>query len=289
MTDYSIWILEYAHIPSQARGSVLALAFNEGVYEVSFAFSALEGGKKKILVDLGYDQRNPVSLQMSQRDNAIGWKGPESVIKKIGWHPEDIDAVIFTHAHYDHLGSLKYFPKAQFYLQRRELMGWLWAIGLEKKYSRINMALNPEALCEAADLVAAGRMILLDGTVENLFDNISIYPAYDSHSFASQVVCVKQPDGENRVFTGDLAYLRENFTGQNNDGQYVPVGMGCGTTYNMMRDLDMILNLANGNLDNIVIGHLSDNFEYYPSWQDKDTLRVAEVHLASGQRSKIPN
>jgi glyoxylase-like metal-dependent hydrolase (beta-lactamase superfamily II) len=287
MIDYSAWIIEYAHIPTQAIGSVLALAFNEGTYEVSFTFSALEGGGKKILLDLGYDQRDPISLEMSRRDNAQSWRGPEILINKIGWYPDDVDTVIFTHAHYDHLGSMKYFPRAQFYIQRRELMGWLWAMGLEKKYQHLTMALNPDAVRDASELVASGRMILLDGIVENLFDGISIYPAYDSHSYASQIVSVKQINGENRVFVGDVAYLPENFIGKNNNGQYVPIGMGCGSSYNMMRDLDFIMQLVNGKLENVLIGHSTDNFRRYPSWLDDDTLRVAEIHLAADRKSVL--
>src|SRR5450759_2641511 len=43
MANYSMWVLEYAHVPTQAIGSVLAGQYNQGVRLLAFGYMVLKG------------------------------------------------------------------------------------------------------------------------------------------------------------------------------------------------------------------------------------------------------
>jgi N-acyl homoserine lactone hydrolase len=77
----------------------------------------LEGAREKILVDAGVlaqtmiDQGLPVDQIAS----------PEEALKTIGITPDDIDLVICTHLHIDHMESGRLYKNARFIVQKAEL------------------------------------------------------------------------------------------------------------------------------------------------------------------------
>lgn len=70
----------------------------------------IEGGAKKILVDAG--------VFSGGRD---GHQGMIAALAEIGLQPVDIDVVILTHLHFDHVGNIGLFPHAQFILQEKRM------------------------------------------------------------------------------------------------------------------------------------------------------------------------
>lgn len=281
---YSIWLLEYGHVPTQPVGSVLAGQHNKGVRELSFTYMLLKGHGHTILIDTGTDGADETTKQLHRRDCVENWQPPRAVLAKVGVRPEEVDHVLLTHAHYDHMDNLKAFPNAQFIIQEKEILGWVWAMTREKKYRAPHMALKSQNIYDALRLIEQGRMTLADGPVKDVLPNIDLVPAYDGHTFGSQIVVIHNPDGvwEN---IGDLAYVRENFTGIGQDGVYVPVGLAVGSPYNITKSLDEILQIAGGDLNRVVIGHETDNWTRFPSKKYEDGLYVAEIACMEGERS----
>lgn len=91
-----------------ARPGGIRLVFNQYL---------IEDGDRRILIDTG-----PAGL--------LGESGKlPSALKAFGLTPEDIDAVIVTHMHRDHIGGLvaggrRAFPNAEVYVGRREVAHW---------------------------------------------------------------------------------------------------------------------------------------------------------------------
>ena len=46
---------------------------------------------------------------------------PIETMSELGIKPEDVEDVILTHLHYDHVGNFHKFPKARFHMQDREM------------------------------------------------------------------------------------------------------------------------------------------------------------------------
>lgn len=281
---YSIWLLEYAHVPTQPIGSVLSGRHNAGYRELSFTYMLLKGNGHVILVDTGTDGEDELTKKLHERDSVVNWHCPREVLKKAHVKPEDVDTVLITHAHYDHMDNLKAFPNAHFYVQEKEILGWVWAMTREKKFRAPHMALKSRNIYDALHLIEEGRMTLLDGAVKNVLPDIDVEPAFDGHTFGSQIVVVHNPDGVWES-VGDLAYVRENLTGLNGDGVYVPVGLAVGSPYNITKSLDDIVKLAGGDLRRVIIGHETDNWTIFPSKKFDDGLYAAEIALAEGEAS----
>src|SRR5450756_2295635 len=135
------------------------------------------------------------------------------------------------------------------------------------------MAINPDDLVYAKKLVDEGRMTLLDGDVDYLLPGISLRTVYDSHTFASQMVVIENSEGPGQgkwVNVGDLAYVRDNLTGIDKSGIFNPIGLAVGAQYNMLKAYDQMLEITGGKLERVIIGHETDNWNLYSTWQTTD-------------------
>ena len=284
--QYSIWVLEYSHVYNQAVGSVLSGQFNAGICELTFTYTLLKSKEHTILIDTGTNANDEVTRKMQERDGVVNWQPPEKILAKVGVKPEEVDTVLLTHAHYDHMDNLAAFPNAEFYIQEKELMGWVWAMTREKRFRFPLLALNSRDVYEALKLCEEGRMHLVDGEVKNILPGIDLYPAYDGHTFASQIIAVESAKGT-LAFVGDVLYLRENITGLDGSGRYIPVGMGTGNPYSQMKTFEDINRITGGIEENIIIGHSPEVYTMFPSRTDEDKLSIAEIALADGDVSRI--
>ncbi len=77
----------------------------------------LEGPKENVIVDAGI---TPDRLA-SRGYNPEAIQTLDEGLKKIGLGVEDIDTIIVTHTHHDHIALARKFPKAKFIIQRAEL------------------------------------------------------------------------------------------------------------------------------------------------------------------------
>jgi len=82
----------------------------------------------------------------------------------------------------------------------------------------------------------------------------------------------------------DNCYAYENLLGINNNGVYLQDGFGVGSQVNMTLALDKMMELVNGNIGRIIIGHEPKSSEQIPSWKALDSLYIGELHLAPGER-----
>lgn len=80
----------------------------------------IEGLKEKILVDAGVNTEHLRQKKIGG-SRARDIQSLESGLNKLGLIPGDIDMVIITHLHADHVAQGRQFSKARFLIQKDEL------------------------------------------------------------------------------------------------------------------------------------------------------------------------
>ena len=125
--------------------------------------------------------------------------------------------VVNTHAHFDHMGGLDLFPNATFYIQKRELDKWVWALTLGPEYRFLVGAADPADIMKATRLAREGRMIVVDGDAEDILPGIDLHLAADTHTYGSMYVTIRNDGARDSqdvwVFAGDNIYTYDNLTG----------------------------------------------------------------------------
>ena len=278
MNRYSIQILEYANTDSAPVSGQIASAHNGGFMNLTMSYQLIEGNGHKILVDCGVNYDEPASKGICEAYAFQNTKMPKEVLARVGLTPEDIDTVIVTHCHFDHMGGLKLFPNAHFYIQKDELLNSLAALSLPKKFNRAKNAFLPCDIKTACEYVCDGRMTLLDGD-QQIFDGIRVVALPIGHSYCGQIILVEvEEDGRKveKILSGDVAYVQENVLGLNNDGVYVPF-TAVGSPVTVVEQIDKAYALARYDIKNLIFNHEVRNYKTYESTTYEDRLHVATV------------
>lgn len=287
MSDYSIWVLEYAYVSNYPRSGVMYGAHNEGHLKLPYGYVVLKSEERVVMVDVGYNYKDYGKV-LADRFGVVNWRNARTVLSEIGLTPEDVDDVIVTHAHFDHFGNVDEFPNARFHIQEQEFSKWLWALTLPPQFGALLVATDPQDVLRAAELAACGRLRLVDGDLEEILPGIDVFEAPDSHTFGSQFVRVKNQDNRDPwVLAGDLRYVFENVTGKDGDGVYVPVGLASGSQINLLFATERMMELVDREERRIVPVHEERLGSIFPSRESKEGLQVIEIVLAQKEKSRV--
>ena len=291
MSHYSIHVLEYAFVKEFPLSGLVYGAHNQGTCKLPYGYVLIRGGGRNILVDCGHDY-TAYGKTLSERFGVENWRSPADVLAEIGITPEDITDVIITHAHFDHMGGIRFFPNATFYIQERELSQWIQIMSLPRKFRWLMGATDPADILRCVSLAEQGRLVSLSGDHEDLFPEIDIMLAEESHTPGSQYVVVRN-DGERNstdsyVLAGDLVYRDENLTGgDDNDPYYLPIGLAIGSQTNLLMAMDRMMKTVGGEQKRVVAAHEERLPTYFPSRVTKAGLTIIEIALATGENSAI--
>jgi glyoxylase-like metal-dependent hydrolase (beta-lactamase superfamily II) len=187
--------------------------YGEIIHHPVFAF-LLEGGGRKILVDTGMSD-----TEHSVKYHHDGLQEPGQAIHeqvaKLGIGLDEIEAIIFTHLHWDHTYNMKKFTKARY-------------IASETEY---RFAVDPIPFywnSYEAPVLGIGcpfegcSFDLVEGEAE-IFDGVRIFPT-PGHS-PGHVAVEVQTEGGVYVLVGDLVLLKENFQPNKDKGwPFTPPG-----------------------------------------------------------------
>jgi len=283
-----MWLVEYADCSTQPVSSLMYGRHNQGVRTIPFSFLILKGRGHLVAVDTGYYDEGHAH-ELTLRFGVDKVKPVDIALEEIGIRGEDVDTVILTHAHYDHMGGIKAFPNARFYMQRRELLDWINVLALPRQFESLSIAVDPNDIKRAIDLIAQKRLTLLDGAAPDVLPGISLVPVFDSHTYGLQLVAIDDGEGgtDPWVFTSDACYSFENFGSKGDFDVYSPVGFGVGSLTEMVKALETIRALSGNRLDRMIIPHDSGMWASFPTAGTSGGMHVAEIRLEEGERSRV--
>jgi len=262
-----------------------------GTRNLPYAYVLMKGKGEVILVDTGYDHKE-YGKYLADLYGVSNFHPAEEVLAECGVKPEDVTTVFITHAHFDHMGGLDLFPNAKFYIQKRELDKWVWAMTLGPEFRFIVGAADPNDIVKAVRLAKEGRMIVVDGDREDVLPGIDLHLAADTHTYGSMYVTVRndgaRQSADSWILAGDLAYTYDNFTGLDKDDKYlVPIGLAVGSQSNLLFTSAEMIKAVGGDHTRVVPVHEDRLKIMFPSRATKAGLHVVELALADGETSKV--
>lgn len=149
----------------------------------------LEGKDKNVLIDTGGTAPDGVRWMPYRRAEN---ETIEALLAERGLTPDDINAVFFTHLHWDHCGDNASFKNAALYVQRLEY----------------DFIAEQDRIGYDRELVLQSDYTFLDGDTENVLPGISVILT-PGHSVGSQSILVNTEEGS-VVFSGDMIPTYEN-------------------------------------------------------------------------------
>jgi glyoxylase-like metal-dependent hydrolase (beta-lactamase superfamily II) len=291
MPLYSIWVAEFASIPQFPDALMLAGHLAPTARRLPYTYVVIQGQGRTILVDVGFDFRDYAKALVTTM-GLNDWQPPAEILGQLAIDPADVTDIIITHAHFDHMGGMDFFPNARFTIQKRELTEWVWALSVDPKMQKLHFTVNPADILKAVNLGIAGRLTCLEGDVEDLFPGIDVRLARDTHTWGSMFVCVRNDGlaaGEDRyVLAGDLVYAYENLgVGGDADGVYTPIAAGVGGPFALLTATQALIDAAGGDPLRVIPAHEDRLGDRFASVRRPDGLRLVEIALATGTDSKI--
>jgi glyoxylase-like metal-dependent hydrolase (beta-lactamase superfamily II) len=162
---------------------------------------------------------------------------PAEALVRLGVDPSEVRRVIVTHLHYDHIGNLSLFPRAEFLLARAELDFWT-APDLPATVAGLVVREEIEAV---TTLMSAGRVVLVEDESE-LIPGVRML-RLGGHSPGQLALIVDTADGR-CVLAGDAAHYFEELELNRPFALFTDLAemyRGYATLRRLARDLDATL------------------------------------------------
>jgi 4-pyridoxolactonase len=160
------------------------------------------------MFDSGYD----LDLVNAMLPFELPEQTPEQTVPgqlaKCGFKPEDVDAIINSHLHFDHCGGNKYLTRATTYLHAQELREARTPEPFERLGYADKSFDHPDA-----------RFELLEGDIE-FADGIHLFYT-PGHTIGHYSMLVELHDGRPLLFMADVSYTRAAFANEQQAGFHI--------------------------------------------------------------------
>jgi glyoxylase-like metal-dependent hydrolase (beta-lactamase superfamily II) len=164
---------------------------------LDFYFWLLRNSRRTVLLDCGFD---------AQRGAARGYHQdhhPLDLLRRLGVEAADVDHVVLSHMHFDHIGNVALFPNATFSVARTEFDYWTGPFADRRFLAESGDALETGMV---ADLLREGRVRLIEGS-EAVFPGVQVTPVR-GHT-PGQLITGVATDTGHVVLASDAVHLYE--------------------------------------------------------------------------------
>ena len=131
----------------------------------------------------------------------------DAQLKKLGFNPDQVKAVITSHAHLDHIGNIKLFPKAVHVIQKKELYQAWWPEKFQGREGGVFVMGDFDGPARAFNYLE------LEGDYDLFADGSIMVISTPGHTLGHQSVKVKLPSGKTIVMAQDAIWVKENLEG----------------------------------------------------------------------------
>ena len=165
---------------------------------LDYFFWLLRNVERTVLVDCGFHRERAAAKKRLQDTN------PVELLARMGVRPGDVDHVIISHMHYDHVGNVELFPNATFSMAREEYDYWSGPYGNREL---MTILVDPEEVRLVQDLARQERLHLIDGC-EQLFPGV-VVTRLGGHTPGQVMVEVSTDSGQIVLASDAMHYYEE--------------------------------------------------------------------------------
>ncbi len=207
MTSWQVGAVSVTRLPQMTWRIPLAALVPEApadLVDISLHGLLVEAGERRILVDTcsGHDEGSEAVLDLVRRGGTITEHHPDvrTALEAAGHAAADVDTVVCTHLHFDHVGGnvtddgALAFPSARYVFAGEEWEWWR---------THPEDGQYPMAQLGVAPVIDAGVADFVDGD-HQLTDEVGLVPT-PGHAPGHVSVHISS-QGDEAVITGDLAH-----------------------------------------------------------------------------------
>ncbi|MEA4943316.1 MAG: N-acyl homoserine lactonase family protein [Propionicimonas sp.] len=138
----------------------------DSVSQMDYYFWVARNSTRTVLIDCGFDG-DRASHRGEHHDH-----DPLDTLTRLGIKPDDVDAIILSHMHYDHAGNIDKFPQATVLVSQREFDFWTGPLAGRPVFAWTVETTEIDAVRQAGQ---QGRLRLI-GETEEVFPGITVSP-----------------------------------------------------------------------------------------------------------------
>lgn len=155
-------------------------------------------GHNTVVVDTGFDQAEGI------RRGRQFLRSPDVGLAELGVSARDVEHVVLTHFHYDHIGGTSLFPNARFYVQQEEMRFYT---GPGATVPIVRESIHLPDVINVLKLNYDGRVTFTDGD-EEIIPGVWVHKA-SGHTPGMQFVSLETSRGR-AVLTSDASHYYAN-------------------------------------------------------------------------------
>lgn len=174
---FEVYAIRYATVARRAAENFIGGDPHDSGMPMDYFVWVARNSTKTWVIDTGFNQ-----AAADQRKRQF-LRSPTAGLDLLGIDAENIDDVIITHLHYDHIGNFDLFPNARFHLQESEMA---YATGRHMADTFFSHAFEVDEVVAMVRNVYAGRVEFCQGDKE-LAPGISLHHV-GGHTLGLQVV-----------------------------------------------------------------------------------------------------
>jgi glyoxylase-like metal-dependent hydrolase (beta-lactamase superfamily II) len=244
LPEYELFAVRYAMRDARRSDHFIGGDPHDAPMAMDYFLWVAVGQERTFIIDTGF------TAEVAAKRKRTFLRCPVETLTAIGVDGDEVEDVILTHLHYDHVGNFQRFPNAQFHLQEPEIA---YATGRYMRYPRLAHSFEVEDVVGIVRLNFAKRVMFYNGDAE-LAPGISVH-AVGGHSAGLQFVRVHTRRGW-VVVASDTTHFYENML----TGRPFTTAFHVGK---MLEGFDA-LRAAAPSLSHIIPGHDPLVMKFYP-------------------------